>query len=271
MKYFVFAVALFMSGSASADVFNVTFAGTVSGIDTYGWFGTPGANLNTTYTSQYIFDTNLGRTYAAPGHYVLEGGSFFSPPLSSPLLSASVTINGIPYSVAGSFRGVYISFTSLSSEANITNDVLLYNALFFGSSNPFPFPTALSGPVTYNVQSGDSTDGYLQTYDGSEQLYLPESSVTISPAVPESSTWAMLLLGFAGVGFMAYRRQSKPALMAAKPQALGVRLFNLKCLRARRRRNLNASRKEAATAVINWACPPRSSHLRSGKFSGGVS
>jgi hypothetical protein len=33
-------------------------------------------------------------------------------------------------------------------------------------------------------------------------------------AVPEPSTWAMLLLGFGGVGFMAYRRKSKPALMA---------------------------------------------------------
>ena len=34
-------------------------------------------------------------------------------------------------------------------------------------------------------------------------------------AVPEPSTWAMTILGFAGVGFMAYRRKSKPALMAA--------------------------------------------------------
>ena len=34
-------------------------------------------------------------------------------------------------------------------------------------------------------------------------------------AVPEPSTWAMMILGFAGVGFMAYRRKSKPALMAA--------------------------------------------------------
>jgi hypothetical protein len=30
-------------------------------------------------------------------------------------------------------------------------------------------------------------------------------------AVPEPTTWAMTLLGFAGVGFMAYRRKSKPA------------------------------------------------------------
>jgi len=40
-------------------------------------------------------------------------------------------------------------------------------------------------------------------------------SFTISvSAVPEPSTWAMMILGFAGVGFMAYRRKSKPALMA---------------------------------------------------------
>jgi hypothetical protein len=38
---------------------------------------------------------------------------------------------------------------------------------------------------------------------------------TPAAAVPEPSTWAMMILGFAGVGFMAYRRKSKPALMAA--------------------------------------------------------
>jgi hypothetical protein len=40
----------------------------------------------------------------------------------------------------------------------------------------------------------------------------------ISPvvtAVPEPSTWAMMILGFAGIGFMAYRRKSKPALIGA--------------------------------------------------------
>jgi hypothetical protein len=37
----------------------------------------------------------------------------------------------------------------------------------------------------------------------------------VAGGVPEPSTWAMMILGFAGVGFMAYRRKSKPALMAA--------------------------------------------------------
>ena len=35
------------------------------------------------------------------------------------------------------------------------------------------------------------------------------------PAVPEPSTWAMLLIGFAGIGFMAYRRTAKACIDGA--------------------------------------------------------
>jgi hypothetical protein len=42
------------------------------------------------------------------------------------------------------------------------------------------------------------------------------ADLTLTAAVPESSTWAMLILGFMGVGFMAYRRkQNGPALRLA--------------------------------------------------------
>jgi hypothetical protein len=34
-------------------------------------------------------------------------------------------------------------------------------------------------------------------------------------AVPEPSTWAMMVLGFCGLGFMAYRRRSSSAMLAA--------------------------------------------------------
>jgi PEP-CTERM motif-containing protein len=37
----------------------------------------------------------------------------------------------------------------------------------------------------------------------------------VASAVPEPSTWAMMLLGFAGIGFMAYRRKSKPTFRFA--------------------------------------------------------
>jgi PEP-CTERM motif len=57
----------------------------------------------------------------------------------------------------------------------------------------------------------------LQVNDFREGLIIDNvvlSGDPISSAVPEPSTWAMMILGFAGVGFMAYRRKSKPALMA---------------------------------------------------------
>jgi hypothetical protein len=38
---------------------------------------------------------------------------------------------------------------------------------------------------------------------------------SVTGGVPEPSTWAMMILGFAGLGFMAYRRKSMLALMAA--------------------------------------------------------
>ncbi len=38
----------------------------------------------------------------------------------------------------------------------------------------------------------------------------------VAGAVPEASTWAMMILGFFGVGFMAYRRKSDgPAIRIA--------------------------------------------------------
>src|SRR5262249_55069502 len=40
-------------------------------------------------------------------------------------------------------------------------------------------------------------------------------TLVVSSAVPELSTWAMMLIGFAGIGFAAYRRAKKAALAAA--------------------------------------------------------
>jgi len=37
----------------------------------------------------------------------------------------------------------------------------------------------------------------------------------LTAAVPEPSTWAMMILGFAGVGFMAYRRRNQTAALTA--------------------------------------------------------
>ena len=41
------------------------------------------------------------------------------------------------------------------------------------------------------------------------------SQVEFTTAVPEPSTWLMMMVGFAGVGFAAYRRKSKSGLAVA--------------------------------------------------------
>jgi hypothetical protein len=38
-----------------------------------------------------------------------------------------------------------------------------------------------------------------------------------SPGVPEASTWGMMLLGFAGLGFAAYRK-ARPVVLIADPR-----------------------------------------------------
>jgi hypothetical protein len=58
-------------------------------------------------------------------------------------------------------------------------------------------------------------DSYLITLTVTEPTGTTLNLSETVNAVPEPSTWAMMILGFAGIGFMAYRRKSKPALMAA--------------------------------------------------------
>jgi len=71
----------------------------------------------------------------------------------------------------------------------------------------------LGGPINFNPN-----DTGIYTIDlklfSAEDRQLGDVSIQVS-AVPEPSTWAMLILGFAGVGFMAYRRKSRPASIVA--------------------------------------------------------
>ena len=94
--------------------------------------------------------------------------------------------------------------------------VAAHNVWFIGPAN--------NGWRDYiELNYGPNSENVLSTTDGSGPNIAVMSNiggfagVTYSQvaAVPEPSTWAMLFLGLAGLGFMAYRRKSKPALMAA--------------------------------------------------------
>jgi hypothetical protein len=71
------------------------------------------------------------------------------------------------------------------------------------------------GP-SYNPFANDTYQFDFTLTGGSLQAPLAvEAFVEIGSGVPEPSTWAMMILGFCGIGFMAYRSKNKPALMGA--------------------------------------------------------
>jgi hypothetical protein len=88
----------------------------------------------------------------------------------------------------------------------------------------------IPGSITqpYSISSGLSGSGYyFNGYSGvfaslSESYILSPKTITvtvdgISAAIPEPSTWAMMILGFVGVGYLAYRsrRHQQREIVAA--------------------------------------------------------
>lgn len=74
-------------------------------------------------------------------------------------------------------------------------------AVAYGTGNPY----ALGG-ASFNGGTLNSL------YDLTFRTY---SDTAFSAAVPEPSTWAMMILGFAGVGYLAYRRRSQATGLTA--------------------------------------------------------
>jgi hypothetical protein len=85
---------------------------------------------------------------------------------------------------------------------------------FAGGAELIGMPTQITfGGVNYTGVVTDYAFGTTRNYT-STNFWLNARDISVSiAAVPEPSTWAMMILGFAGVGFVAYRRKSKTALM----------------------------------------------------------
>ena len=121
-----------------------------------------------------------------------------------PQAGYQVTLNGFDF-------GVYPNQTHQSQvtiKDGTSNTILLSTGF---QDFPGDAPTSFTGSWTsaggiYILFGPDGYDG------GIDNVNFTVNAITT--AVPEPSTWAMMILGFAGVGFMAYRRKSKPALMA---------------------------------------------------------
>jgi hypothetical protein len=215
--YLVIASSIILIGwssSCSATIVDVTYTGTITtSTDAAGVFG-GGSYVGLTYIAQFSFDPSLGIPISYPGGSGSYGGNSSMPQQESPVLSASVTLNG---------RMVALPNTSFTGEdALVINEPIASNnyGTLAISTSLINSSALIEGPdVPSSIyQSGTfippATDQTYFQYNllNSDSLYIfgDVTSYTVEvPSMPEPSTWAMMLLGFCGIGFMAYRGSRK--------------------------------------------------------------
>jgi len=220
----IVGAVLFGAAPANAGVDVLTFTGVVN-------FGTDGGIFGPVffgdpYTVQYSFDTSLG--IHTPTE-IFGGGSSGFP---SPSLGAVVTINGQSFTIGGTFAGD-LGVGGLDSVGRsgagaiaVDNYGSLGSAQISQSFATFIGAFSLNTPFTYTIGPDDAHSGTLlvQNFGWTQNIpiqtnpgwladieFSPETVTFTVAAVPELSTWVMMLIGFAGVGFAAFRRGKKNA------------------------------------------------------------
>ena len=98
-------------------------------------------------------------------------------------------------------------------------------------TTPNSFQASFGGSQLVSIHDSPATNYTFYTFEvtasqnnavaafaaSDEPAFLDLDDVSVTPlttAVPEPSTWAMMLLGFAGVSFMGYRRSRKDQTVA---------------------------------------------------------
>jgi hypothetical protein len=183
-------------------------------------YGSPGTPLFTTYnfaapitgteyltvygTTQSDFQDNLlvsvnGGAFTATG--ITNG---LTPPASKTPVGYTFTFQAV--------QGQSIVFELAQANGNTwASNVLgndgyshVYSTLFSGGSLPQD-PGLTVGPGTY---IGFEDQNVSQILGSAGELNYTDIQVVLSTVapVPELSTWAMMVIGFAGLGFLGYRR-----------------------------------------------------------------
>jgi hypothetical protein len=126
----------------------------------------------------------------------------------------------VPLTVTGNFATPTITL-SPGVTISVTDNLSLSGSLAPITTNLSQFEGAGTFQVDISTLTGETFTGgggnisATLVSSASPDVTITYSYSPVTSAVPEPTTWAMMLLGFAGVGFMAYRRKSKPAFRLA--------------------------------------------------------
>jgi hypothetical protein len=202
-----------------------------------------GAALALTIALSTAQATPISYTFTGIGAGTADGNAFngsFSFVFSAD--TANIDASGAPFYNLSGVSGVFSSgsftatlaptvFIVATADPNFPRinffNAAVTNGLGMNDPSLASFSLATSfGPLTVNSNSSFPSfllptlnGGGFATISGGEVSITENTSLTfeatLTAAVPEPSTWAMMVLGFAGIGCMAYRRKSKLALLAA--------------------------------------------------------
>lgn len=176
-----------MSGAANAVPVVFTETGTGSTCPTcYNW------SSGYTYTLE-VFANNGGNS--------LDSQSWTNSEITSIVLE-------VKKGATSKYSYTYSAGNNFSAATNASG--ALTSLRWAGTAYPvYPAFAQLSGVYQpTGTQKSPYISGYTATDNDFRLNYTGNWTVNaVTSAVPEPSTWAMLVLGFAGLGFMAYRRK----------------------------------------------------------------
>jgi hypothetical protein len=211
------AAVLGLPAASSAEIVTATFTGSVTSVFDSGG-GLPPASESDPLVATYVFDLDQ-----ATGSSLLPTGGEISGPYGS-FVTASVSVNGVVYGpLPGFTSGELTGETQVFDIGSIIGATLLgtgmsFNSIVTGLDFAWPLTLTPTG-FSYNPTDADQTQTFVSDSAG-DILEADISNVTITvavtppPAVPEPSTWAMMLLGFVGLGFAGYRSRPRAASLA---------------------------------------------------------
>jgi PEP-CTERM motif len=119
--------------------------------------------------------------------------------------SISSLLSRIEVSDDSSFNWNYTFVATVGSQNGPGAYSTILMRLFDNTKTDTDLPTTLDLSHSFVEETWAETrlDGIQSTYVYGYDL----TSVTLTTSVPEPSTWAMMIFGFAGLGFLAYRRK----------------------------------------------------------------
>jgi hypothetical protein len=110
-----------------------------------------------------------------------------------------------------------LSFWVDQAPSNLTSANIIFDVNWDGSTVFSQVVPTSSGYQNYMVTVTGSGADTLEFVSANNPGLTFLDNVSLTSGIPEASTWAMMMLGFAGLGFAGYRKtkRGEPALSAA--------------------------------------------------------